>query len=101
MNSMARININSFDLNLLVAIDALMQERNVTRAGACVGLSQPSMSNALARMRKVGRTTRAQIVHANNLVALRKQSVDKGGADESGSTGDQDTHFTTPFPNPD
>jgi hypothetical protein len=52
-------------------------------------------------MRKVGRTTRAQIVHANNLVALRKQSVDKGGADESGSTGDQDTHFTTPFPNPD
>jgi len=56
---------------------------------------------ALARMRKVGRTTRAQIVHANNLVALRKQSVDKGGADESGSTGDQDTHFTTPFPNPD
>ena len=50
---MARININSFDLNLLVAFDALMQERNVTRAGACVGLSRPSMSNALSRMRKL------------------------------------------------
>lgn len=53
MNSMARININTFDLNLLVAFDALMQERNVTRAGACVGLSQPSMSNALSRMRRL------------------------------------------------
>jgi len=51
MIDMARININTFDLNLLVACEAMMQERNVTRAGACVGLSQPSMSNALSRMR--------------------------------------------------
>ena len=49
---------------------------------------------ALGRMRKVGRTTRAQIVYTNNLVALRKQSVDKVGADESGSAGNQDTHIT-------
>src|SRR4029077_16985987 len=53
-------------------------------------------------VRKVGRTTRAQIVYANNLVALRKQSVHKGGADESGSAGDQDTHFRQlRFPNRD
>ena len=50
---MARINISRLDLNLLVVFDALMQERNVTRAGALVGLSQPSMSNALSRMRKL------------------------------------------------
>lgn len=45
------MNIESIDLNLLVAFDAMMQERNVTRAGLRVGLSQPSMSHALTRLR--------------------------------------------------
>jgi DNA-binding transcriptional LysR family regulator len=48
-----RVNIRGLDLNLLVAFDALMRERNVTRAGQAIGLAQPSMSNALARLRKV------------------------------------------------
>lgn len=39
------------DLNLLVAFDALMQERNVSRAGARIGVSQPAMSAALSRLR--------------------------------------------------
>lgn len=39
------------DLNLLVAFDALMSERNVTEAGKRIGLAQPSMSNALTRLR--------------------------------------------------
>ncbi len=39
------------DLNLLLAFDALMQNRNVTRAARTIGLSQPAMSNALARLR--------------------------------------------------
>lgn len=39
------------DLNLLVALHALLQERNVTRAAARVGLSQPAMSRALGRLR--------------------------------------------------
>ncbi|WP_299454158.1 LysR family transcriptional regulator [uncultured Pigmentiphaga sp.] len=47
------MNIESIDLNLLVAFDAMMQERNVTRAGQRVGLSQPSMSHALTRLRAV------------------------------------------------
>lgn len=47
------MNIRSVDLNLLVAFDALMQERNVTRAGARIGLSQPSMSHALTRLRNL------------------------------------------------
>ena len=45
------MNLASIDLNLLVAFDALLTERNVTRAGAANGLSQPAMSNALARLR--------------------------------------------------
>ncbi|WP_417768945.1 LysR family transcriptional regulator [Stappia sp.] len=45
------MNISSVDLNLLVALDALMSERNVTRAARRIGLSQPAMSNALSRLR--------------------------------------------------
>nr|WP_314073135.1 LysR family transcriptional regulator [uncultured Roseococcus sp.] len=45
------MNLASLDLNLLVAFDALMQERNVTRAGQRIGLAQPSMSSALTRLR--------------------------------------------------
>ena len=41
------------DLNLLVAFDALMEERSVSRAASRLSLSQPGMSNALARLRKV------------------------------------------------
>ena len=41
------MNILSADLNLLVALDALLQERNVTRAGARIGVSQSAMSSAL------------------------------------------------------
>ena len=39
------------DLNLLVALDALLHERNVTRAAAKVFISQSAMSGALARLR--------------------------------------------------
>lgn len=45
------MNIEALDLNLLVAFEALMMERSVSKAGARIGLSQPAMSNALARLR--------------------------------------------------
>lgn len=45
------MNIEALDLNLLLAFDALYEERNVSRAARRVGLSQPAMSNALARLR--------------------------------------------------
>lgn len=45
------MNLNAVDLNLLVAFDALMEHRHVTRAGEAIGLSQPAMSNALSRLR--------------------------------------------------
>jgi DNA-binding transcriptional LysR family regulator len=44
-------NLSAVDLNLLVALDALLAERNVSRAAQRVGLSQPAMSRALARLR--------------------------------------------------
>jgi LysR family nod box-dependent transcriptional activator len=43
--------LNRFDMNLLVALDALLTEQNTTRAGKRVNLSQPAMSCALARLR--------------------------------------------------
>jgi len=43
--------LESLDLNLLLVFDALATERSVTRAAAKVGLSQPALSNALARLR--------------------------------------------------
>src|ERR1041385_3144658 len=39
------------DLNLLLALDALLEEQNVSRAARKVGLSTPAMSHALARLR--------------------------------------------------
>lgn len=45
------MNCGAIDLNLLVVFDAVMQERNVTRAGQKIGLSQPAVSHALNRLR--------------------------------------------------
>lgn len=45
------MNITSVNLNLLVAFEALIEERSVSRAAARVGLSQPALSNALGRLR--------------------------------------------------
>jgi DNA-binding transcriptional LysR family regulator len=45
--------LRNVDLNLLIALDALLAERNVTRAAARLELSQSAMSAALARLRQV------------------------------------------------
>ena len=45
------MNLRQFDLNLLVALDALLTERNVTRAAERLFLSQPAMSGMLSRLR--------------------------------------------------
>jgi DNA-binding transcriptional LysR family regulator len=44
--------LGSIDLNLLVILEALLEEGNVTRAGIRVGIPQPTMSTALARLRR-------------------------------------------------
>ena len=45
------MNLNRIDLNLLVYLDALLRERNVTQAANQLNLSQPAMSNGLRRLR--------------------------------------------------
>ena len=49
--AMREVNIESLDLNLLVPLKALLDERHVTHSAERVGLSQPAMSRALARLR--------------------------------------------------
>jgi len=45
------MNVSRIDLNLLVYLDVLLRERNVTRAAEELGISQPAMSNSLRRLR--------------------------------------------------
>jgi DNA-binding transcriptional LysR family regulator len=45
------MNLATLDLNLLVALDALLSEANVSRAAMRIGLSQPATSHALQRLR--------------------------------------------------
>lgn len=47
------MNLAGIDLNLLVALEALLAERHVSKAATRVGLTQPAMSNALSRLRKL------------------------------------------------
>jgi DNA-binding transcriptional LysR family regulator len=48
---MHAVQLQAIDLNLLVALEAMLSERSVTRAGARLGLSPSAMSHALARLR--------------------------------------------------
>jgi DNA-binding transcriptional LysR family regulator len=45
------MNLNSLDLNLLIALDALLREASVSRAAMRLHLSQPAASHALQRLR--------------------------------------------------
>ncbi|MFE4111478.1 LysR family transcriptional regulator [Kosakonia sp. YIM B13611] len=47
------INLNRLDLNLLLTLDVLLREHNVTRAAQRLNLSQPSVSVQLARLREI------------------------------------------------
>ncbi|MBT4671799.1 MAG: LysR family transcriptional regulator [Rhodospirillaceae bacterium] len=47
------MHISSLDLNLMTVFDALMVNRNVTKAGKDIGRSQPAVSHALARLRAI------------------------------------------------
>ena len=45
------MNLSRFDLNLLRVLDALLREGSTVKAGQRIGLSQPAVSAALARLR--------------------------------------------------
>jgi DNA-binding transcriptional LysR family regulator len=49
---MQKRNLRGLDLNLLVPLQALLEERSVTRAAMRVHLSQPAMSRAFERLRE-------------------------------------------------
>lgn len=46
------MNLTKVDLNLFIVFDAIYTEANLTRAGQIVGITQPAVSNALARLRE-------------------------------------------------
>lgn len=46
------MNLSKVDLNLFIVFDAIYTEANLTRAGQIVGITQPAVSNALARLRE-------------------------------------------------
>ncbi|NUU38593.1 LysR family transcriptional regulator [Pseudomonas sp. C2B4] len=48
---MKRHDLRSIDLNLLVVFEALIEERNVTRAAIKLSMGQPAVSGALRRLR--------------------------------------------------
>ena len=45
------MNLNNTDLNLFIAFDVIYTERNLTKAGEVLGITQPAVSNALSRLR--------------------------------------------------
>jgi Transcriptional regulator len=49
--SIHEVNVERFDLNLLVYLDVLLRERSVTKAAQFLGITQPAMSNGLKRLR--------------------------------------------------
>lgn len=46
------MNLSKVDLNLFIVFDAIYTEANLTSAGQIVGITQPAVSNALARLRE-------------------------------------------------
>src|ERR1700739_5157790 len=53
MEHISMRDIRSLDLNLLRALDALLDERSVTKAADRLALTQPAVSGALARLREI------------------------------------------------
>ncbi|EMH4163116.1 transcriptional regulator LeuO [Pluralibacter gergoviae] len=47
------LQLRAVDLNLLTVFDAVMQERNITRAARMLKMSQPAVSNAVSRLKVV------------------------------------------------
>jgi DNA-binding transcriptional LysR family regulator len=69
------IDLKGIDLNLLVSLNTLLEEANVTRAAARLNVSQPALSAQLARLRDLfhdpllvpSRTGRGMILTARAL----------------------------------
>src|SRR5215469_17275883 len=53
MPTMRQVDLRSLDLNLIVLLHALLEERHITRAAKRSFLSQPAMSRSLERLREM------------------------------------------------
>jgi DNA-binding transcriptional LysR family regulator len=69
------MNLASLDLNLLVALDALLLEASVSRAAMRIGLSQPATSHALQRLRDILRDPLLVRVGARMELTPRAQAL--------------------------
>jgi DNA-binding transcriptional LysR family regulator len=69
------MNVASLDLNLLVALDALLQEESVSRGGQKIGLSQPAMSHALSKLRSLFADPLLVRIGGRMQLTLRAQSM--------------------------
>jgi DNA-binding transcriptional LysR family regulator len=79
------VNLASLDLNLLVTLDALLQQRSVSRAAEQVGLSQPAVSAQLARLRRhFGDDLLARVGNSYRLTPLAVQLKERTRAAVSG-----------------
>lgn len=66
------------DLNLIISLEALLRERSVSRAAIEVGLSQPAMSAALARLRRYfGDPLLARVGNSYQLTPLARSLVER------------------------
>lgn len=45
--------LRNIDVNLVVVLDAILTERSLTRAGEAIGMTQPAVSGALSKLRKL------------------------------------------------
>ena len=69
------MNLASLDLNLLVALEALLMEASVSRAAMRIGLSQPATSHALQRLRDILRDPLLVRVGARMELTPRAQAL--------------------------
>ena len=76
---MRSVNLSGIDLNLLVALDALLRESSVSRAATAMGLSQP-MNRALLGFLTPFGWARGLAINRTNIMAC----VDEGGERYSG-----------------
>src|SRR5271168_1555466 len=76
MSNVHELHLRSLDLNLILALDALLEERSVTRAAQRVGITQSAMSHALGRLRAV--TGDALLVRTANGMAATARAEELG-----------------------
>jgi DNA-binding transcriptional LysR family regulator len=77
------VNLKTLDLNLLVVFDVVYATRNISRAAEQLAMSQPAVSNALARLREIlddqlflrGRRGVEPTLRANEIAATVREAL--------------------------